>query len=522
LVFYNDLDGNRAGVIRFDGTRWRKGKDLLKYDPAKPGRKLLTPDGAESETSPQKIKPPPGDKSSKPTGPESAPEAPEHDVPATTPPPGVQPSGPPVSTGTTDPTSPATSRRPSDPQLRIVVSDPLPDVGEDVTLRVTSRTGARLASATWNFGDGKSASGLETRHSWAASQTYEVSVLAAFTDNRTADNRTATASLRIEVVATEARTGELTVTSEGNGTGSVLSEPAGISCPGTCSARFPTGRTVTLTAVPGSSSVFTTWDGACSGTAPSCEIQVTTAGASVVAGFAAQRPRLTVEATAGGSVTGTGIACPPTCSAVFDAGQSVSLTARANTGFVLDGWAGACSGTGSCLLVMDSDKSVSAAFRDLAAPEDCVPYDPGTLEIVDLGAQGYQLKSGNIAMHLLDNLQDAQNALSVARGYNQQCFIGRGTRYLMEYWKGGAGQPGPVSPEDCISYDPANLTIVEVNDASGTWWSLRDGSHWMEAFTTESGAVRGLRVAQQTNHICFLGRDNQRSNRRDYILEYWR
>jgi hypothetical protein len=169
---------------------------------------------------------------------------------------------------------------------------------------------------------------------------------------------------------------------------------------------------------------------------------------------------------------------------------------------------------------MDADKNVTATFRDLAAPEDCVSYNPATL-VINAIPQGFELRSNAGRMQLLDTAQDAQNALSVAKGYTVQCFIGRGTTWITQYWKGGAGRPGPVTSEDCIGYNPNNLTIVQVNNSDGTWWSLRDGGHFLEAYTTEALAVRGLRVAQQHSSHCYIGRGNGRPNHYAYTLEYW-
>jgi Divergent InlB B-repeat domain len=57
----------------------------------------------------------------------------------------------------------------------------------------------------------------------------------------------------------------LTVALGGSGSGSVSG--GGISCPGTCSRSFPSGTMVTLTASPGSGSMFAGWSGGgCSGT----------------------------------------------------------------------------------------------------------------------------------------------------------------------------------------------------------------------------------------------------------------
>ncbi len=58
----------------------------------------------------------------------------------------------------------------------------------------------------------------------------------------------------------------------------------------------------------------------------------------------------------------SGIDCGATCTATFAKGTSVVLTARPNSGSTFSGWSGACSGTGSCTLTMNSDQSVGAAF----------------------------------------------------------------------------------------------------------------------------------------------------------------
>lgn len=57
----------------------------------------------------------------------------------------------------------------------------------------------------------------------------------------------------------------------GVGSGTVTSDPAGIACGSTCSAYFPQGGTVTLTATPAAGSTFTGWSGDCSGTG-TCEV----------------------------------------------------------------------------------------------------------------------------------------------------------------------------------------------------------------------------------------------------------
>jgi hypothetical protein len=61
----------------------------------------------------------------------------------------------------------------------------------------------------------------------------------------------------------------VTVSTAGNGAGTVVSTPAGILCGIACFATYVAGTAVTLTATPASGSTFAGWSrGSCAGTAP--------------------------------------------------------------------------------------------------------------------------------------------------------------------------------------------------------------------------------------------------------------
>jgi PASTA domain-containing protein/List-Bact-rpt repeat protein/subtilase family protein/predicted actin-binding protein/WD40 repeat protein len=61
----------------------------------------------------------------------------------------------------------------------------------------------------------------------------------------------------------------LTISKDGNGSGTVSSDPAGIDCGSTCSQSFDYGTNVHLTASPDTGSVFAGWrGGGCAGTSP--------------------------------------------------------------------------------------------------------------------------------------------------------------------------------------------------------------------------------------------------------------
>ena len=76
---------------------------------------------------------------------------------------------------------------------------------------------------------------------------------------------------------------------------------------------------------------------------------------------------LTVSKTGSGSGTVTsspsGINCGSDCSENYNEGTTVTLTANPSSGSTFVGWSGDCSGTGSCIITMNSNKSVTVTFN---------------------------------------------------------------------------------------------------------------------------------------------------------------
>jgi len=170
----------------------------------------------------------------------------------------------------------------------------------------------------------------------------------------------------------------LSVTKNGAGNGTVTSVPAGISCGSTCSASFPGGSMVTLTATAASDSTFAGWSGACTGSATTCVVNVS-AAASVQANFTLNAYTLTVNKA--GTGTGTvsslpaGITCGATCSSTYLHGTTVTLTATQDASSTFSGWSGACTGTGTCTVTLTAASTVTANFT----------LNPNTLAVVKAG-----------------------------------------------------------------------------------------------------------------------------------------
>lgn len=75
-----------------------------------------------------------------------------------------------------------------------------------------------------------------------------------------------------------------------------------------------------------------------------------------------------------------------------------------------------------------------------------------------------------------------------------------------------------VFTHDELPYDPRKLRFVN-EGARG--WLLTDGVSRIKMFDNKEDARNGLRVARRHTRHGFVGRDNPRPNRMDYITEYW-
>jgi len=86
--------------------------------------------------------------------------------------------------------------------------------------------------------------------------------------------------------------------------------------------------------------------------------------------FSPQSQVVSVSKSGSGTISSapSGITCGTNCSAYFTQGKTIELTATPAFGSVFDSWTGACTGSGTCSLTIDSAKDVSATFLETYAP----------------------------------------------------------------------------------------------------------------------------------------------------------
>lgn len=160
-------------------------------------------------------------------------------------------------------------------------------------------------------------------------------------------------------------TAQLSVSTTGNGAGTVTSVPAGINCGVTCSSNYPGGTVVTLTASPAAGSTFAGWSGGgCSGTG-ACDVTLNV-DMTVTATFNTVPPTVTFSLTTFGTGIGTiacnGAACQPS----YPSGTALAIVAAPAVTSLFSGWGGDCAASGTtatCNLTVNANTTVSAAFN---------------------------------------------------------------------------------------------------------------------------------------------------------------
>ncbi|HEX7245611.1 MAG TPA: hypothetical protein VF245_08610 [Solirubrobacterales bacterium] len=174
----------------------------------------------------------------------------------------------------------------------------------------------------------------------------------------------------------------LSVSKSGSGSGTVTSEPEGISCGVTCSAEFAEGETVTLTAKAAVGSSFAGWSGACSGTG-SCKVTMSEAK-SVTASFEEggggpvfHTLKVTVsgegEVSAdSGTISGCTSSGGASCEGQYEEGAKVTLTETPTPGNLFTGWetpqCDESTATTCAVTIGSADEAVAASFE--AEPEE--------------------------------------------------------------------------------------------------------------------------------------------------------
>ena len=154
-----------------------------------------------------------------------------------------------------------------------------------------------------------------------------------------------------------------------------------------------------------------------------------------------------------------GIDCGATCQSDFPQGASVELQATADSSSTFAGWAGACSGTGSCTLTMDAAQEVTATFTLVRHTLSVTQVGTGTGVVTsDVGA----INCGGVCSDEYDH--GSVVTLTATPDANM----------TFDEWGGACSGPGTCqvtmdAAEDVTTtFTPVQHTLTVTNAGSGT------------------------------------------------------
>lgn len=244
--------------------------------------------------------------------------------------------------------------------------------GTALTLQATANSGSTFTG--WSNGTGNATVCNNTTTNCAITLTANSAVTANF-------------SLPAPVAVTA-------TTATANGGGGTVQCTANGGAAGPC-GTYPIGTQISIIPTPNAVSNFTGWTNGngsgltanCGGATGACNFTLT-GNTSITANF--NRPIVSVTVAGTGSVSSSPVginSCTSNCSAPFDKGASVTLTA---SGANFTGWSGGgCSGTGTCVINnIQANTSVTATFGTVssAATYKFVWAESGALMAIDPAA----------------------------------------------------------------------------------------------------------------------------------------
>jgi DNA-binding beta-propeller fold protein YncE len=253
----------------------------------------------------------------------------------------------------------------------------------------------------------------------------------------------------------------LTVAVTGSGSGTVACEVEGTGITEEpCATKYPEGTALVLKAAAGVDSTFTSWSGACAGSDTECKLAMS-GPQSVSAEFSETliaKYSLNVSKTGDSTVISSpaGIDCGSTCTAEFDEGQQVTLTANPEPLWRFKQWTGCASTEGVhgeiCKVTMSKAVTVTAEAEELPSFTLEVKAT-GKGEVVSSGT--IKCKEGGTAGECSEEVQETQNVKLEAKPE---------PGWKFEEWSGTACNGGDVA-STCEFAMPSKAVTVEAKFA---------------------------------------------------------
>jgi uncharacterized repeat protein (TIGR02543 family) len=233
------------------------------------------------------------------------------------------------------------------------------------------------------------------------------------------------------------------------------------------------GQAVTLTASAANGWTFGGWSGDLTGSTN--PVTITIDGDKTVAASFAQ-----ITYTLSTSVVGQGSVTKNPDLPSYTPAQQVVVTAVPQIGWTFTGWSGACSGSGTCMVTMDSDKVVTAAFTQNEYTVTVATVGNGSVSLSDVGPYHFgdivQLTAtpdtGWSFVNWSGDVTGNSNQMSLIIDNNKTVTANFTNQYMLDVYVAGQGSVIKNPNQSMYTYGTSvQLTATAVEGWSFTGWS---------------------------------------------------
>ena len=151
--------------------------------------------------------------------------------------------------------------------------------------------------------------------------------------------------------------------------------------------------------------------------------------------------------------------------------------------------------------------AVRLSAQSAGISEDCIAFEAERAEVRRYSSS-WKLVDGTLWLKDFgDNEAEARRALEIIQHYgmNRQCFVGRPDPSLEYYLHGDQVPAGPLTGEDCTTFDPDRISVVIAN---GRYTIIEGDKRLLDFGRNKSEAMKALKLIRTYGftHLCFVGR----------------
>ena len=257
--------------------------------------------------------------------------------------------------------------------------------------------------------------------------------------------------------------------------------PSGAGSVSPSGGEYKSGAQIILTASPASGYAFDHWSGSASGTSSTVTI-IMGSDKSLTANFKASTQTYTLSTNV--SPSGAGSVSPS--GGEYESGVQVALTASPASGYAFDYWSGSASSTVSTITItMDSDKSLTASFKEAQNLDPFTVELSGLISFLPENIAGFYLSESGVATRVIASYPTEEAwglYLSADQAEKVKAILVLMDRSEVEY-QGTLSLPSPPTTVEELVREKLDSLVDIARPTMYFYWDDKIRKDWRSAYS---------------------------------------